>query len=456
MTFASVQFLFAFFPLALLAGLCLPRAVRGAALAAFSVLFCLWSGARGTLLLAAMALLNWGAGLLLAARRGRRGQGALLAGAVVLDLAPLCLCKCAALFAAAGALPLGVSFYTFQAIGYCVDVYRGAAAPERSFLRFFLFLGFFAHLPSGPILRYGDQAFALAAPGARPGAVRFCYGVKRFILGFAKKTLLADQLGLLFASVTAAPAAEMPGAVLWLGYGAFMLQLYYDFSGYSDMAVGLGVLFGLPVPENFDLPYLSRSVGEFWRRWHITLGAWFRDYVYIPLGGSRRGTARTCLNLLAVFLLTGLWHGAAWQFIAFGLVHGAVRCAERLAGPRLQKCPAWLGRVYTLATVFVGWVFFGAPGFGEALAALRGMLCWQAGAPGMALAAFAQPRLLCALAAGIVLCGPAQALCPRLKAALRSEETPGIAQMAVLFGLLLLGIMRVSAGNYSGFIYARF
>ncbi len=471
MTFSSVQFLFVFFPLALAAGLLLPRRARGAALAVFSVLFCLWSGARGTLLLLAMALFNWGAGLVLAARRGKKGGRALLAAALAADFAPLCLCKYAAFFAEnvnallpgllpaealRFALPLGVSFYTFQAVGYCVDVYRGDTPPERSFLRFFLFLGFFGHLPSGPILRYGRQAAALARPGARPGAVRFCYGAKRFILGLAKKAILADQLGLLYARATAAPAAQLPGSVLLLGYGAFMLQLYYDFSGYSDMAVGLGVLFGLPVPENFDWPYLSQSIAEFWRRWHITLGTWFRDYVYIPLGGSRRGTARTCLNLLAVFLLTGLWHGAAWQFLAFGLVHGIARCAEYLAGPRLEKCPAPLRRAGTLAVVFVGWVFFGAPGFGEAAAALWGILRWQPGAPGMAFAAFAPPKLLCLLAAGAALCGPVQALCPRLKAALQSEEAPGIPMMLCLLALLFFSVMRLTANSYNGFIYAQF
>ncbi len=234
-------------------------------------------------------------------------------------------------------------------------------------------------------------------------------------------------------------------------------QLYYDFSGYSDMAVGLGEMFGLTMPENFDYPFLSRSVGEFWRRWHITLGAWFRRYLYFPLGGSRCSLPRTCLNLLVVFLATGLWHGAAWQYLAFGLWHGVWICAERLGLSKLlDRLPRAVSHLYLVLVMQVGFVFFGAPGLAQALVALRGILTWQAGAPGMTLAPFADPKLLLLLAAGIALSGPVQALAPKLRGWLRGRAAPGAAGAAVLLLLLLAGIMRSTAGNYTAFIYFQF
>ena len=470
MVFSSVQFVFALLPLALAAGLLLPRGARNAGLALCSLAFCLWGG--GAPLLAAFALGNWAFGLALAPRGERRRPRPALAAAAVVDLAPLLLFTYAAFFArsvnalAPGlvpvlqfALPLGLSFYSFQAVGYCVDVWLGTCPPLRSPLRAFLFFGFFAHLPSGPILRCADQMAALdpADPARKVDAVRFCYGCKRFILGLGKKSLLADGLGPLYARLTAVPAASLPGSVLLFGYMTYSLQLYFDFSGYSDMALGLGEMLGLPIPENFDLPYLSRSIAEFWRRWHITLGAWFREYVYFPLGGSRGGTLRTCRNLLIVFALTGLWHGAAWKFVAFGLWHGVFACAERLGlGKALQRAPRWVSHLYTLAVVFVGWVLFGALSLNEALAALRGMLLWQAGAPGLTLAAFATPDICLRVAAGAALCGPVQALFPRFKQALRSRAVPSVPAMLGLLALFLAACTVVISGTYNAFIYAQF
>ena len=469
MGFSSVQFLFVFLPLALAVYHLLPARARNGVLAAFSLLFCLWAGVRYALLLAVFALVHWAFGLALA--RPARPRG-LLALAVVLDLALLAFFKYEGFFAAnlnallpgalpvlELALPLGLSFYTFQGISYCVDVARGEVAPERNPLRLYLYLAFFAHVSSGPILRYGDQAAALdpASAQRRVDADRFAYGIKRFVLGLAKKTLIADQLALLHGAVAGTDAAGLPAPALLLGYAAYAVQLYYDFSGYSDMAVGLGEMFGLTMPENFDYPFLSRSVGEFWRRWHITLGAWFRRYLYFPLGGSRCSLPRTCLNLLVVFLATGLWHGAAWQYLAFGLWHGVWICAERLGLSKLlDRLPRAVSHLYLVLVMQVGFVFFGAPGLAQALVALRGILTWQAGAPGMTLAPFADPKLLLLLAAGIALSGPVQALAPRLRSWLRGRAAPGAAGAAVLLLLLLAGIMRSTAGNYTAFIYFQF
>lgn len=469
MAFSSVQFLFVFLPLAMAVYYLLPKVLRNAVLCGFSLLFFAWSGLRGAALLVGLAALTWLGGLALARVPHKK---LLLALLVAANLGVLGLFKYAG-FAAqtvnalvpgllpvlSPALPLGISFYVFTAIGYCADVAAGRVQPARNPLRFFVFLAFFGHGPSGPIVRYAQQEPQLDArsQARRLTADRFCYGIKRFVFGLAKKAVIADQLALICQRVTSVPADTLPAPILVLGYTAYMMQLYFDFSGYSDMAIGIGTFFGLELPENFNYPYLAQSVGEYWRRWHISLSSWFRDYLYIPLGGSRCGTARTCLNLLIVFALTGLWHGAAWQYVVFGLLHGALLCLERL-GLRslLEKAPAALHHLYTVAALWLTLIIFGAPGLDQGLAALHGIFTWQQGAPGYTLAAFADTKLLLILLAAVLLCGPLQAALPRLKRALYDRTTPGPAMTAGLLVLLFLGLMRVTAGTYSAFIYFQF
>lgn len=261
---------------------------------------------------------------------------------------------------------------------------QGAPPQKKSPFRFTVFLAFFGHGPSGPIVRYGQQAPQLDPCGQARcvSADRFCYGIKRLVLGLAKKAIIADQLALIYAKVAAVPAATLPAPILVLGYTAYMMQLYFDFSGYSDMAIGIGEFFGITLPENFDYPYLACSVGEYWRRWHISLSGWFRDYLYIPLGGSRCRLRRTCLNLLIVFTLTGLWHGAAWQYVVFGLLHGVILCLERLGlGQLLNQMPKFFRHLYTVAVLWATLIIFGAPGLREGLAAWRGILTWQERGP---------------------------------------------------------------------------
>ena len=359
----------------------------------------------------------------------------------------------------APALPLGISFYVFTAIGYLADVSCGKVAAARSPFRFFVFLAFFGHGPSGPIVRYDQQLPCLDAKAAerQVSLDRFCYGIKRFVLGLAKKAIIADQLALIYSRVTSVPAATVPAPALVLGYLAYMMQLYFDFSGYSDMAIGIGSFFGLELPENFNYPYLSCSVGEYWRRWHMSLSGWFRDYVYIPLGGSRCSLAKNCRNLLIVFLLTGLWHGAAWQYVAFGLLHGVLLCLERLGLRKfLQRIPPFFAHAYTLVVLWFTLIIFGAHGLAEGLAAWKGILSWQSGAQGYTAAAFADTKLMVLLAASLLLCGPLQACFPRLKKALYAKEAPGLPGMVGLLVLLFLSLMRVTAGTYSAFIYFQF
>nr|WP_325297576.1 MBOAT family O-acyltransferase [uncultured Dysosmobacter sp.] len=387
MAFSSLAFLFGFLPLTLLCYFLMPsrlRAGRNAVLLLFSLAFYCWGGVRLLPVLLASCVLNW-AGALLAAP-GRRRRRAAFAAALALNLGMLGYFKYTGfllnnlnalgldLSVPAIVLPAGISFFTFQAIAYLADVYRGAIPAERSLPRLTLFMAFFPQVLQGPILRYGDFAPALTdrrenSADAADGAVRFCFGL-------AKKVLLADALGQIADGAFAA-GGRLTVGLAWLGAVAYTLQLYFDFSGYTDMALGLGRVFGFRLPENFNYPYISRSASEFWRRWHQTLSFWFRDYVYIPLGGNRCSKGRQVFNLLAVWLLTGLWHGAAWNFVLWGLYYAALLMGEKfLWGRALDRLPNPLRHLYALALITVGWVLFRAAGLGqvgEMLSAMFGL-----------------------------------------------------------------------------------
>ena len=267
------------------------------------------------------------------------------------------------------ALPVGISFYTFQILSYTVDVYRGTVPAQRNFIDLAAYIAMFPQLIAGPIVRYSDIAVQLKT--REHSVSEAASGARRFILGLAKKILLANLLGELVSSFRA--SADLSVLYYWLGAIAFTLQIYYDFSGYSDMAIGLGRIFGFRFPENFQYPYLSGSITEFWRRWHISLGSWFRDYLYIPLGGNRKGSARQLLNILLVWLATGLWHGAAWNFVLWGLLYAVLLTAEKLFLLRgLQKLHV-LNHVYVLLFVTLGFVLFDASSVQDAAQSIRAM-----------------------------------------------------------------------------------
>ena len=254
-------------------------------------------------------------------------------------------------------LPIGISFYTFQATSYLIDVYRKTVKPSESIIGFGMYLSNFPQLIAGPIVRYSDIEKSIEnRPITLPG---FTDGISRFCIGLAKKILIADAMGEVADLIFALPASELTTALAWLGVAAYTLQIYFDFSGYSDMAIGLGKMMGFTFPENFNQPYRAKSITEFWRRWHMTLSNWFRDYLYIPLGGNRKGPVRTYFNLFMVFIFCGLWHGAAYTFIAWGLFHGALLCVERLMlnrfGFRLQGLA---GLLLTIVLVMISWVIF--------------------------------------------------------------------------------------------------
>lgn len=269
-------------------------------------------------------------------------------------------------------LPIGISFYTFQILSYVIDVYLGKIKPQKSLIQFALYVAMFPQLVAGPIVKYSDIQTQLV--NRNENLELFGKGVERFIQGLGKKVLLANNIGQLWITIQGTPISNLSVLTAWLGIVAFTFQIYFDFSGYSDMAIGLGKMFGFELKENFDYPYMSQSITEFWRRWHISLGGWFREYVYIPLGGNRRGIKRQVLNIFVVWLLTGLWHGASWNFVVWGLYYGVILWFEKCYFKKiLTKLSAFGRHVYTMLLVMIGWTFFSLDSFSEALAYLRVM-----------------------------------------------------------------------------------
>jgi alginate O-acetyltransferase complex protein AlgI len=396
LVFTSPTFLFAFLPAVLLATWATPARWRRFVLLAASGVFYAW-GVQGVLALVwASALLDWALALGIARARAsgrRRRANALLLAGIVQNLAILGyykylgfgvhqLDRVASLLGSHGpsiaaiALPIGVSFFTFEKISYIVDVWRGDVAPRRDPSDVLLFVSLFPRSIAGPIVRLREIQDDLHTPS--PRAEEVSEGAIRFAHGFAKKVLIADQIApIADASFAAAAGGGLTTGAAWIGAFAYTMQLYFDFSGYSDMAIGIGRMLGFHLPENFDRPYSSKSITEFWRRWHMTLSRWFRDYVYIPLGGNRGGSGGTYRNLILVFALTGLWHGAAWSFVLWGLYHGTWLLIERRFGLRaLGDDVRWpvLRRALTFLIVLVGWVLFRAGTVGTALHYYKTML----------------------------------------------------------------------------------
>ena len=468
MAFSSVQFLFVFLPLSLAVYWLCPKWLRNAVLAAFSLLFFAWAGLKGAAILVLLAGINWLGGLSLGRLAHKRPLLILL---ILLDLAVLGGFKYAG-FAAetvnalvpgllpvlSPALPLGLSFYVFTAIGYCADVAAGKVESEKNPIRFAVFLAFFGHGPSGPIVRYGQQAPQLD-PGSetrRVSADRFCYGIKRLVLGLAKKAIIADQLALIYAKVASVPAATLPTPILVLGYTAYMMQLYFDFSGYSDMAIGIGEFFGITLPENFEYPYLACSVGEYWRRWHISMGTWFRDYVYIPLGGNKGGLAKQLRNIAIVWLLTGFWHGASWNFVLWGVYFGILLVLEKLFLLRwLKKLPNPLRHICALVLVTISWTLFAfteiSKGAAWCKAMLSGVLFDSSSL--YLLLTYGPMLLICALAATPLGKRFYKKLGTRLGQ--RALAAAGEEENALKSGVEMAAAYLVS-GSYNPFLYFRF
>ena len=470
MLFSSLVFLWLFLPVVLLVYQLLPGIrAKNALLLLASLFFYGWGEPKYILLMLVSITLNYLGGLCLGRFGTAPARKAALVCTVAANLGLLGYFKyytfaANTLAALAGrqllpvreiALPLGISFYTFQAMSYVIDLYRGKTAVQKNWFRVALYVSFFPQLVAGPIVLYTQVENQLSSRSV--SLTRFSYGVKRFLYGLGKKVILANGFATRADQVFALEPGLVSTPLAWLGTLYYTLQIYYDFSGYSDMAIGLGQMFGFDFPENFNYPYLSKTVSEFWRRWHMTLSGWFRDYLYIPLGGNRKGSVRTLVNLFVVFLATGLWHGANWQFVAWGLWYGVLLILERtVLKPILPRLPAWLSHLYALFFILCGWVIFRAPGLRAGVLWLKAMVLPAAGFAAYPLTRYLDPRTLLLVAAGLALCGPVQALFPRFKAALYNKEVTGPLQAAVLLVIGFGCTVLLVSGTYNPFIYFRF
>ncbi|MDX9840829.1 MAG: MBOAT family protein [Desulfobulbus sp.] len=483
MVFSSITFLFFFLPAVLLLNGCSRGRGSNVLLLVASLLFYAWGEGIYLLVMLASILGNFAAGLLIDRfRRTTAGRAALGLG-VGLNLVLLGFFKYAtflvdnlnqflALVGLPGValgpvhLPIGISFFTFQAISYLMDLHRGTVRAQRNLIDLGLYIALFPQLIAGPIVRYHDIAAEIVR--RRVTSIDFAVGAERFIYGLAKKVLLANPLGLVADKIFALPVAELSPALCWLGALCYTFQIYYDFSGYSDMAIGLGRMFGFHFLENFNYPYIAASIRDFWRRWHISLSNWLRDYVYIPLGGNRGGAVRTAANLWTVFFLCGLWHGAAWTFVAWGLFHGFFLVVERSPlGQLLDRLWLPLRHLLTLVVVMAGWVLFRSETLAEALAFL-GIMAGFDPVPGgrYPVAMYLDRKTLVELALAACLSLP---LFPLLRR--RGREIidgfgrpwqNGLAAGAEAGRLALLGTLvyctwiSLAAGVYNPFIYFRF
>jgi alginate O-acetyltransferase complex protein AlgI len=477
MVFASPIFLFLFLPITLAAYFAVPRRWRNAVLLVASLVFYAWGEAPYLALVIGSVLFNYAIGGAIGRAQDPRTRKRWLAAGVTGNLAALAIFKYAnfavanvnalapvlamtPLAVAAIPLPLGISFFTFHAISYVVDVYKRNAQAERNLPRFALYILLFPQLIAGPIIRWRDIAAQLPE---RPQRIAdFAYGVRRFVLGLGKKLLIANTLGGVADGIFALPATELTTPVAWLGLVCYTLQIYFDFSGYSDMAIGLMRMFGFRILENFNYPYVARSIREFWRRWHISLSNWFRDYLYIPLGGNQRGERRAYANLVIVFLLCGLWHGASWPFVLWGAWHGAFLVAERAGLDRLLRRAGPFAHAYALLAVMGGWVLFRCETLAQAVhyyAALGGQA--QGDSLRHPLSEFADPLVLCTLAVAVVFATPLARTIGRWRD--RLGVRAGIAGTAVaaadvgwLAAVFLASSAFLAAGTYNPFIYFRF
>lgn len=463
MLFSSIPFLYVFLPATLLLYFAAPRRMKNAVLLLCSLVFYGWGEPKYLLLMLFSIAQGYLFGLLIEKYRGKTRSTVFFWLSVSLSLLLLAYFKYADFFldsfrAVTGlpvpalqiALPIGISFYTFQILSYVVDVRRGDASAQKNPIDLAAYIAMFPQLIAGPIVRYTDVAAQLRTrTHTRAGTAA---GTRRFVLGLAKKILIANVLGQL---VQQFQTAQDPDTLFhWLYAVGFMLQIYFDFSAYSDMAIGLGAIFGFRFSENFNYPYCSASITEFWRRWHISLGSWFRDYVYIPLGGSRVGKWKLLRNLLLVWAATGLWHGAAWNFVLWGLFYAVLLIAEKFALlPKLQKHPA-IGRVYTLLFVLLGFVLFDAPSLSAAASRIAGLF-------GGAVAGVQSLYYLKSYAVVLLLAVlGATPLPKRLLARLRQNRVCGILldvlEPIVLVALLALCTAYLIDGSFNPFLYFRF
>lgn len=440
--------------------------VKNWLLIAASLVFYAYGEPVYVLLMIASTIVNYAFGRLIQARKEKDHERAgkpLIILAVAINLIFLAIFKYAgmivgtidqmgafALTIPVIALPIGISFYTFQAMSYVIDVYRGEVTAARSYPKVLLYISFFPQMIAGPIIKYHDVERQLdERTQTIEGAAQ---GLRRFSIGLAKKVLIANTMATVADAVFAANSSDINGVVVWIGALAYLMQIYFDFSGYSDMAIGLARMFGFSYKENFNYPYTSRSIKEFWRRWHISLSTWFKEYLYIPLGGNRKGKLRTGVNKIVVFLTCGLWHGANWTFVAWGAIHGIFQLLEEYLP--IKKLPKVLGVIYTLLVVMVAFVLFRSDSFDQAIFLISQMFFgwhFEASVVSFALQQLT-PLAIMTFVIAIIAATP-------IKQWINARfQSPAIEWLgyAFAFALFILCMLTLSSGSYNPFIYFRF
>ena len=457
MVFSSIVFLTRFLPLVLsvyfLVPGCMKNTWRNLVLFVFSLAFYAWGEPVYIWLMLFSTVVDYVNGGLAGyfMNRQRRGIAKIFVGlSVVINLSLLALFK----YAGKYALPIGISFYTFQSMSYTIDVYRGKAKAEKNPINFGAYISLFPQLIAGPIVRYSDIAKQLRQRTVQMERIR--YGIVRFACGLGKKVLIANQAGEIFAAVTGYHASGMTTLSAWFGILAFMFQIYFDFSGYSDMAIGLMAIFGFEIPENFDHPYESKSITEFWRRWHISLGSWFKEYVYIPLGGSKKGMGRTFFNIFVVWFLTGLWHGASVNFVLWGLYFCFFLIMEKTwLLKALQKLPRAVSHIYALLVIYFGWLLF-------AWEDIHGHRVYLKAMAGIGSGGLISRESLYLLVSNVGLLFIMVVGCTSLpkrlvtKCMKKDGIVTSLCMSIYVAGILLLSIAYLVNGTYNPFLYFRF
>ncbi len=467
MVFSSMTFFMLFLPAVLLCYFAVPKKFKNAILFVFSLIFYAWGEPIYVGLMLFSTILDYTCGMVVDKYRGTKKATAGLMVSIFVNLGLLFFFKYTDfvistinnVFGSNLALlnlplPIGISFYTFQTMSYTIDVYRNDAKVQKNIISFGAYVALFPQLIAGPIVRY--QTIADQIDERAHSFDKFGDGVKRFIVGLAKKVLLANNIGLLWNTISSAEISSLTTLSAWLGIIAYSFQIYFDFSGYSDMAIGLGKMFGFEFLENFDHPYTSKSVTEFWRRWHMSLGTWFRDYVYIPLGGNRKGLARQILNIAIVWLLTGFWHGASWNYVLWGVFYGVLLIIEKFFLLKfLKKAPAFVGHIYTLLAVVIGWVLFGFEDISKGIAFLGVLFGGGAGLLNnqsvYMLLSFLPLILVCAVASTPLVKNLYTKFTTKA-----SEGVLGTTEIVTASVAMFLSIAYLISGSYNPFLYFRF
>lgn len=468
MVFSSIVFLFTFLPITLILYYISPRKMKNVVLLLISLIFYAWGEPVYVFLMMFTTIFDYLIGLLINKyRRNKIKSKRIFIFAVLVNLGILGFFKyygflienINSIFSLNIGyyqlpLPIGISFYTFQTLSYIIDIYLGKVKVQKSLISFGLYVTMFPQLVAGPIVRYTDIDYQLKYRTHRMN--KFGEGVDRFIQGLSKKVLLANNIGMIFTSIQQYDVSEISVLTAWLAIAAYTLQLYFDFSGYSDMAIGLGKMLGFDFIENFNYPYISKSVTEFWRRWHISLGSWFREYVYIPLGGNRCSTIFQLRNLFVVWFLTGLWHGADWNFILWGLYYGLILVIEKsLLKDILARTPSFIQRIYTMVLVMVGWTFFGIESIQKSLEYIKVMFLINGNKIiDSTFVYYLRTNLILLII--LILCST-PIVSKAFKKITKNGKMKGVALAVIVqFVLLFLSIAYLVNETYNPFLYFRF